>query len=187
MAESLSNNEFEDDAKEKEVLLIEHRLPWLVIGLFGGIMATMLAAHFEELLAQNIHLAFFIPIIVYMADAIGTQTQTVFVRNMGKKREIFRKYIFKELLLGIILGLLFGTIIGLFSFIWFGSIATSMTIGLAMFATMSTAPVLALIVPELIRKFHKDPAVGAGPFTTILQDLISLLIYFFIATIIIFR
>lgn len=177
----------EDDAKEKEVLLIEHRLPWLVVGMFGGIAATFLSAHFEDLLAKNIQLAFFIPIIVYMADAIGTQTQTVYVRNMGIRRHLFHRYIFKELILGLLLGLLFGTIIGLVSYLWFHEFETSLTIGLAMFATMSTAPILALIVPEIIRKYHKDPAVGAGPFTTVLQDLFSLFIYFFIATIILFR
>ncbi len=187
MANSVKESEFEDDAKEKEVLLIEHRLPWLVIGLIGGIVATILSAHFEELISKNIQLAFFIPIIVYMADAIGTQTQTVYVRNMGKRKELFRKYIFKELLLGVLLGLLFGAIIGLVSYIWFGVVDTSLTIGLAMFATMATAPVLALIIPELIRKEHKDPAVGSGPFTTVLQDLLSLLIYFSIATVIILK
>lgn len=187
MAESPKTPVLEDDAKEKEVLLIEHRLPWLILGLFGGILATVFSASFEDLLAQNIQLAFFIPIIVYMADAIGTQTQTVYVRNMGKRREIFHKYIFKELLLGLLLGFLFGAITGLFSYIWFQSFETSLTIGMAMFLTMATAPVLGIVIPELIRKFHKDPAVGAGPFTTVLQDLLSLLIYFTIATIILFR
>lgn len=177
----------EDDTKEKEVLLIEHRLPWLILGLLGGIMATIFSASFEELLAKNIQLAFFIPIIVYMADAIGTQTQTVYVRNMGKRRDIFRKYVFKEFLLGILLGILFGCIIGLFSYVWFQSFKTSLTIGLSMSATMATAPLLGIIIPELIRKIHKDPAVGAGPFTTVLQDLLSLLIYFSIATTILFQ
>lgn len=187
MVESGKFPVLEDDAKEKEVLLIEHRLPWLILGLMGGIGATVFAASFEKLLAQNIQLAFFIPIIVYMADAIGTQTQTVYVRNMGKRREIFRKYIFKEFLLGILLGLLFACITALFSYIWFQSLETSMTIGLAMFATMTTAPVLGITIPELIRKIHKDPAVGAGPFTTVLQDLLSLFIYFSIASMIILK
>lgn len=184
MAELSKNVELEDDVKEKEVLLIEHRLPWLVIGLLGGIGATYLSANFEGLLQKNIQLAFFIPVIVYMADAVGTQTQTVFVRNMGKHRSLFRKYLFKEILLGLFLGVLFGSIIGSLSFLWFYSYETSLTIGLSMFATIATAPLIALIIPELIRRVHKDPAVGSGPFTTVLQDLLSLLIYFAIASII---
>lgn len=185
MANTNLNVDLEDDVKEKEVLLIEHRLPWLVLGLAGGIIATYLSAHFEELLQKNIHLAFFIPVIVYMADAVGTQTQTVFVRNMGKHRSLFRKYVFKEVLLGLFLGLLFGSIIGSLSFLWFNSFETSLTIGLSMFTTIATAPFIALVIPEMIRKIHKDPAVGSGPFTTVLQDLLSLVIYFAIATIII--
>lgn len=187
MAESNTTVQLEDDVKEKEVLLIEHRLPWLIIGLSGGIIATYLSAHFEELLAKNIQLTFFIPIIVYMADAVGTQTQTVYVRNMGKHRSIFRKYVFKELLLGVVLGVLFGSIIGSLSYLWFKSFETSLTVGLSMMVTIATAPVIALVIPELIKRVHKDPAVGSGPFTTVLQDLLSLLIYFFVASVIIFR
>ncbi|MBA3724193.1 MAG: magnesium transporter [Candidatus Levybacteria bacterium] len=175
----------EDDAKEKASMLIEHRLPWLIVGLVGGILATVVSAQFEDLLAKNIQLAFFIPVIVYMADAVGTQTQTVYIRNLGKHRELFHKYIFKEMLLGIVIGSLFGCIMALVSYIWFGSLESSMTVGLSMLITIATAPIIALIVPTIIRREHKDPAVGSGPFTTVIQDLISLLVYFSIASVII--
>ncbi len=85
------------------------------------------------------------------------------------------------------IGALFGVIMGSFAYMWFHIAETAFTVGLAMFITMSTAPVISLIVPTIIKKEHKDPAVGAGPFTTVIQDLISLLVYFFIATVIIFN
>lgn len=179
--------QLEDDTKEKMSLLIEHRLPWLVVGLLGGIGLTLVAAKFEHLLAENIALAFFIPVIVYMAGAMGTQTETVYVRNMDKKRTHFSVYLAKEFLLGLFLGGLFGCLIGLFAFFMFQSLDVAFTVGLAMFVTMATAPIVALSVPTIIKKEHKDPALGAGPFVTVIQDFISLLTYFAIASLILFR
>jgi magnesium transporter len=177
----------EDDDKETVTLMIEHRLPWLIIGMFGGIGATLLSAKFEALLATNIRLAFFIPVIVYMADAVGTQTETVYVRNLTTRTVKFHTYLLKEFILGNVIGLFFGVGIALFAYMWFKDIGTAFTVGYSMFATMGTAPLVALIVPTIIKKEHKDPAVGAGPFTTVIQDLLSLLIYFYIASIIILK
>jgi magnesium transporter len=187
MSEQLHSPQLEDDAKEKISLLIEHRLPWLVVGLLGGIGLTLVSSRFEHLLTQNIGLAYFIPVIVYMADAVGTQTETVYVRNLAKKRTKFSKYLFKELLLGLSLGALFGILIAIFAFVVFKSLPIAFTVGAAMFATMATAPAIALIIPTILKREHTDPAVGAGPFTTVVQDFVSLLVYFLIATLILFH
>lgn len=176
----------EDDSKESVTLMVEHRLPWLVIGLGGGILATILAARFEKLLTANIELSFFIPVIVYMADAVGTQAENVFVRNLGRRARVkFTSYLFKELALGIFLGGVFGLAIGTFAYLWFGALATALTVGFAMCFTMAIAPAVALIISEVLFKEHTDPALGSGPFGTVIQDLLSLLIYFFIAGLII--
>ncbi len=172
----------EDDAKEPIRLMVEHRLPWLAIGLGGGILATILASKFESLLTANIELAFFIPVIVYMADALGHQSETVFVRNLGKNSKIkFSTYLIKEFGLGVFLGAFFGILMGLFAYFWFNSFETAATVALSMFVTMSIAPLVALIIPEILWKEHADPAVGSGPFATVIQDLLSLSIYFIIA------
>mgnify|MGYP001608189507 CR=1 FL=1 len=176
----------EDDNKEPVTLMVKHRLPWLIIGLGGGILATILASRYEHLLAANIQLSFFIPVIVYMADAVGTQTESVIVRNLARRKVHFLTYLFKEFLLGIILGIGFGLAMGLFAFLWFQSWQIALTVGFAMFATMSIAPLIALVIPEVLWKEHADPAIGSGPFVTVVQDLLSLLIYFFVATMIIF-
>jgi magnesium transporter len=177
----------EDDAKEPVTHLIEHRLPWLLLGLLGGLGATFISSQFENLLSKNIRLVFFIPVIVYMADAIGTQTETIYIRNLAKKQIKFLTYLVKELLTGIALGSVFGLILGIFTYIWLNSFDTALTVGLAMLANASLAPVVALIIPEILQKERTDPALGAGPFTTIVQDIASLLIYFLIATVILFK
>lgn len=177
--------ELEDDTKEAFTHLIRERLPWLILGLSGGILLTILVSKFESILSQNIELAFFLPVIVYMSDAIGTQTENVYVRNLAKFKDNFFKYLVKELLVGLSFGLIFGILLGVFAKIWLGSTNVAFTVTIAMMINGTLAPICALIVPEILFKEHKDPALGAGPFTTILQNLISLSIYLLVATLII--
>lgn len=175
-----------DDTKEKLSLLIEERLPWLILGLIGGLIVTLLVSKFESILSSNISLAFFLPVIVYMSDAIGTQTENIYVRNLAKFRDNFFQYFIKELMIGIAFGLIFGTLLGLFAKFWLGSTQIAFAVAIAMLINGIIAPMIALLTPELLFKGHKDPALGAGPFTTILQDLISLSVYLIVATLIIF-
>lgn len=174
-----------DDSHEKLSALIKERLPWLLLGLCGGIIATILVSKFESILSSNISLAFFLPVIIYMSDAIGTQTENIYVRHLAKFKENFLQYLIKEVSIGLSFGLLFGLLLGVFAKMWLKSDLVALTIGLAMFINGSLAPIVALIVPEILFKEHKDPALGAGPFTTILQNLISLSIYLLVATVII--
>lgn len=175
----------EDDTKERLTTLIKERLPWLIIGLIGGILATILVSRFENILSKNIGLTFFLPVIVYMSDAIGTQTETVYVRNLAKFKDNFFKYLFKEILIGLSLGVLFGFIMGFFAKLWLGSDQIALAVGCAMFINATIAPIIALIVPEILFKKRLDPALGGGPFTTVIQDVISLLIYLSVAVYII--
>ena len=175
-----------DDSHEKLGALIKERLPWLILGLGGGIIATVLVSKFQDILSSNISLAFFLPVIVYMSDAIGTQTENIYVRNLGKFKDNFFKYLIKEVFIGLSFGLFFGVLLGLFARFWLGSTTVALTVGTAMFINGTIAPIVALIVPEIIFKEHKDPALGAGPFTTIVQNIISLSVYLFVASVIIF-
>lgn len=175
-----------DDSTEPVGHLLRHRLPWLSLGLIGGIFVSIVVSKYERILQADVRLAFFIPLIVYLSDAVGTQTETIFVRHLKKTGKGFLKYLAKETFLGLSLGLTFGVVTGLFAYYWLGSPAVGLTVGLAMFANLSLAPALATIIPELLYKEHTDPALGAGPLATIIQDMISLLIYFVIASLIIF-
>lgn len=174
-----------DDIKEPVGHLLEHRLPWLVLGALGGIFASVVVSKYERILEADLRLAFFIPLIVYLSDAVGTQTETIFVRHLKKTGTGFVRYLMKETFLGFCLGAVFGVLTGVFASWWLGSAAIGLTVGLAMFINLSLAPALASLIPELLYKEHTDPALGAGPLATIIQDLISLLIYFLLATLII--
>lgn len=177
----------EDDTKEDVGLLVERRIPWLFVGLLGGLLLTFISSKFESVLSENISLAFFIPIIVYMSDAIGTQAQTIFIRNSTKKQMRFVIYLVKEFSVGILIGSIFGLALGVLALVWFKSVDVAISVGLAMFVNMSTAPVIALFIAKFLQKEKTDPALGSGPFSTIIQDMLSLLIYFAISTLIILR
>lgn len=175
----------EDTVKEPVEHLIGDRFPWLFLGLVGGIAATFIISKYEILLAADIRLAFFIPIIVYLSDAVGTQTETIYIRILGKKKVQFGHYILKETLVGFGLGIVFGLLLGIFASLWLQSAKLGLVIGLTLLINQTFAPVLAVIIPNLLRRSHSDPALGAGPVATIIQDLVSILVYFVIATLII--
>ena len=175
----------EDDTKESVSLLVERRVPWLVIGLVAGMGLPFISSRFENLLSANISLVFFIPIIVYLSDAVGTQSQTIFVRNLVHKNMRFSNYLIKEFLVGTLLGLIFGSVLCISAYIWLKSAQIAVTVGLAMFLNISLAPLLAILMSKFLQKEKTDPALGSGPFSTVLQDLISLTIYFLVAWVII--
>lgn len=176
--------EYVSDIHERLKQLVLERLPWLILGLGIGFLTSLYISRYEEILARNISLAFFIPIIVYMSDAVGTQTETIFVRDLSQHRSNFLKYLKKEFSLGLVMGAILGLLIAVGAYLWLKNLNVAATVGLAMFLNVMIAPVTATIIPELLFKERQDPALGAGPFTTVLQDLISLMIYFLVASII---
>ena len=177
----------ENDATESVDHLIEHRVPWLFMGLLGGLVTVFIISRYEAILALDVRLAFFIPVIVYLSDAVGTQTETIYIRALAYKKKInFLKYIIKESAVGLGLGVIFGIILGIFSMYWLKSLPIGLTVGIAVLINLSIAPLLTLSISNMLHKRHTDPALGVGPAATIIQDLISILIYFAIASIIIF-
>ena len=180
------------NCKEENVIkgridhLIEHRIPWLIIGILGGLLTTIVVSNFEAILAADVRLAFFIPVIVYLSGAVGVQAETIYVRTLFQEKVSFWKYIFKESLIGFGLGVISGALLGFFTAYWLNSADIGLTIGITMFINLTLAPILSVFVASLLYKRNTDPALGAGPVATIIIDLISLLVYFFIASIIIF-
>src|SRR3989338_9616983 len=106
------------DINERLKQLGIERLPWLVIGLGIGFLTSIYISNYKNILASNISLAFFIPIIVYMSDAVGTQTETIFVRDLSSHRANFLNYLKKEFSLGLVMGAILGCSIGILAYIW---------------------------------------------------------------------
>lgn len=184
----MSKKEFiEDDVHDSLEGVVSHRLPWLIIGLLGGIIVTFIISKYEKVLTSDVRLAFFIPIIVYMSDAIGTQTATVYIRNVKNNKYNFTNYLIREILLGLCLGFIFGLSIFIITYYWLDSYEVALTVGLAMLINVTLAPIIAVIIANLIRSEKQDPALGATPVATIIQDLISIIVFFIIASLIILK
>lgn len=167
--------------------LIRLRLPWLLLGLVGGMLATIVVNLFEKTLEQQLALAFFIPVIVYMSDAVGTQTETIFIRNLALERLDVGRYMLREAAVGVALGAVCAALMAVFAVAVFRSPEVALVVGLAMLVSIFAATFIAVAIPWAFNRFGKDPAFGSGPFATIVQDLLSLTVYFIIATLILLR
>lgn len=176
---------YADDDYESVGTLMKLRAPALAIGLLLGIGISFATSRFEEVLSQNVQVAFFLPFIVYIADAIGTQTESIYSRDLRTGRAKFSNYLRKELTLGIIFGIIFGIFSGAVVLLWLQDNLLAASVSIASFIAIATAPIIALIVTHTFQSMHKDPAAGSGPITTVIQDLASVVIYGLVASAII--
>jgi magnesium transporter len=176
--------QYADDATESVGLLLKLRIPPLILGLILGIVLSFVTSRFEEVLSQNIAVAFFIPLVVYLADSVGTQTQTIYIRSVKKGKKNFNKYLFKETILGFLLGFIFSLITGILVTIWYGSVDLTLAVAISIFAAVATAPLVSILITRILQLEHTDPAVSAGPIATVFQDTVSIVIYGVVCSII---
>jgi magnesium transporter len=162
------------------------RLPWLLIGLAGSIVATLIVAFFERQLQSRVAIAFFIPGIVYLADAIGTQTEAIAVRGLSLSHAPIRQLVMGELRTGLLIGLTLGALS--FPAVWliFGDLRLAAAVSLALIVAGAVATTIGLLFPWVLERLGRDPAFGSGPIATIMQDVLSLVIYFALASLLLF-
>ncbi|QQS39114.1 magnesium transporter [Candidatus Woesebacteria bacterium] len=164
---------------------LKHRLPWLFIGLLGGLLASKIVGGFEELLSTNIVLAGFIPLIVYMSDAVGTQMESYVIRDFAMHPKInFIKYFMKHLTTVTFVGLIVSLLLFLSTLILNHELTISMVLSISLFFSILSSVFTGLIMPRIFEKTNTDPANASGPIATIIQDILSITIYFFVASLI---
>ena len=163
-------------AEEPVAQRLWHRLPWLLVGLLGAMAATAIVGGFEQQLESNVLLAFFIPAVVYMADAVGTQTETVLIRALAAGVTV-RSVLRRELLTGLVMGIVIGVAFLAFALVGWGDVEVAVAVALAMFASCSIATLVATALPAAFQRLGKDPAFGSGPLATVFQDLLSITVY----------
>lgn len=157
------------------------RAPWLVLGMVFGLSLGFIASLFEETLSSSIALAYFIPVVAYIADSVGTQSSAIAVRALATLKLNYLMYASKELVVGVLLGAMLGTLGGLGALLISRAPDVALAVGIALFAASTVATTLASFIPFLFKKLGKDPALGSGPLATALQDVISVAIYFMVA------
>lgn len=162
------------------------RMPWIIILIFLGIISASLISSFEETLNEVVLLAAFIPIIMDSAGNVGTQSLAVAVRKLSLGEKVisnsFWKIIWRESIIGIILGSAAGIVLGLVVAVFYGNPILGLVIGVSLLITLSISNVVGAVIPVLINKMHIDPAIASGPFITTINDAVGLFIYFTIAT-----
>jgi magnesium transporter len=161
------------------------RMPWLALGLFGGMLAGGVASIFEESLKREVTLAFFLPLVVYMADAIGTQTETILVRRMVYGRVSLFRQLWREASLGLLIGLTIGGAAWMGLWLLDGRGHVASVVALTILCSSIVATLIASLLPWMLDRLDIDPALASGPVATVLQDLLSVAIYLGIATAII--
>ena len=154
-----------------------HRLPWLLVGLLGGAIATMAMAQFESTLQANVAVAFFVPALVYLADAIGTQSEAIAVRGLSLTRAGIAHLLAGELRTGMLIGATLALLCYLPIVLVFGDARLAAAVSCAMFVAGSLASAIGLLFPWVLAALGRDPAYGSGPVATVIQDILSLVVY----------
>lgn len=176
------NRSFKDVLNAKISSIVKWRTPWLLIGILGGYVTTMITRSFEGQLETVIELAFFIPVVLYMGAAVGNQTQMIYIRGITYQHTNTWQYLAREIIVDIIIGSILALGLGAFAYLSTGSFLVASIITSAIFLIGSTAGFIAVTVSAIFIKLKQDPAIGGGPFATIAQDIASILIYFLTAT-----
>ncbi len=157
-----------------------HRLPWLLLGLAGALLAAGIVGSFEHQLEERVLIAFFVPGVVYIADAVGTQTETLVIRGLSVGVSVGR-VVRREAVTGVLLGLLFAALTYPLVVLLWHDAQVAAAVAVALFAASSVATVIAMALPWALHRLGRDPAFGSGPLATVIQDLLSILIYFLAA------
>ncbi len=181
--------------KDREILLksswenVKSRLPWLFASWVGGVLAAFIIGKFGHMLETTVALAAFIPVIIGMGGNVGTQSSTIVVRGMATGRveaggEL--KLVYKELRVGLILGVLYGMLLGVFTLLPFIEAPASLGIivGLSICSSMLIASFVGTVVPLVLQKIDVDPAIATGPFVTTSIDILGVTLYFLIASVV---
>lgn len=173
------------DFTTKPFTAAKRRLTWLILLLFIGIVSGSIIASFEETLEQVVALAFFMPMVAGMTGNTGTQSLAVVIRGLTKE-DITTKQVFKlllrELKVGVYIGLTCGVLIFVIAYLWQGSAMLGFVIGVSLLCTLIIGTLAGTIIPLILNHLNVDPAVASGPLITTINDILSLLIYFGIAT-----
>ncbi len=162
------------------------RLPWLFASWIGGIVAFYIIDHFQGALTKVLYLAAFIPIIMGMGGSVGTQSATIVVRGLAMGRFNVKQIlpvVLKELTIGGLLGFFYGLLLGIVAQYRYDLWGLGIVVGFSVLCSMTVAATVGSCVPLILARIKVDPAVATGSFVTTSIDILSVLIYFQIATV----
>lgn len=178
MASGLSSNV---DSADSIGMLTKARLPWLLVGLLGGILGAMVINQYEDQLGIHPEMALFIPLIAAMGGNVGVQSSAIIVQGLANNSlgfDSISKKLGKEFLVALLNGVVCSILILLYTVFFKDSIDLAATVSIALVLVIVFAGLFGTLVPLMLDKYNIDPALATGPFITTMNDIVGLFIYF---------
>ncbi|MFD2245266.1 magnesium transporter [Pontibacter ruber] len=177
----ISENVEEDDSVFR---ISRSRIPWLVIGMVGGLLAAKFMGLFESDIAILPALALFVPLITATGGNVGIQSSSIIIQTLSSNAVVFENFaqrIFKLIMVALLNALIISTLVFAFTYLFWHDFRLAMVVSLALFSVVMLASMMGTLTPMLLDKIGINPAVAAGPFITTANDLLGLAIYFGVA------
>ena len=171
------------DESDSTWLLIRARLPWLIIGLFGGILVASVIHVFEADIQLYPEMAFFIPLIAAMGGNVGVQSSAIIVQGLATNSislSSTAQKLIKEFGIALINGIILSGMILIYNLVVSDSLALSYTVSISLLCVIVFASLFGTLTPLLLDRINVDPALATGPFITTANDIIGLFIYFLV-------
>jgi magnesium transporter len=173
----------EVEVRDKVLQITRVRLPWLLVGLMGGILGALVLGRFEENLRMYPEMAFFIPLIGAMGGNVGIQSSAIIVQALANntlKGESTIRRLTKELTVALFNGLILATLIFVYNFFVSDSFALTLTVSIALISVIVFAALFGTFIPLILDHIKIDPALATGPFITTMNDIVGLFLYMII-------
>jgi magnesium transporter len=177
----ITENVEEDDSVFR---ISRSRLPWLIIGMVGGLLAAQFMGLFESDIAMLPAVALFVPLITATGGNVGIQSSSIIIQTLSSNAVVFENFaqrIFKLVMVALLNALIISILVFAFSYLFRNELKLSIVVSVALFSVVILASLMGTITPMVLDKFGINPAVAAGPFITTANDLLGLAIYFGIA------
>ena len=162
------------------------RFPWLLATIGSGTACALLASAYEVTLAKSIVLAFFLTMVLGLAESVSIQSMSVTIQTLRVMQPTWRWYVRafrREAGTALLLGLACGTLVGVIVWLWRGTALAAVAIGGSISLALGAACFFGLTVPSVLHAFKLDPKIAAGPLTLALTDIFTLLLYFTLAAV----
>ncbi|MDA0843490.1 MAG: magnesium transporter [Bacteroidetes bacterium] len=174
------------EADDSILDLTRARLPWLLVGLIGGLGAAMIMGGFEDIISEHAVLFFFTPLIAAMAGNVGVQSSAIVVQGIANDdiKGSIASRLSKEMLLALFNGIILAVLLFASTWVWKGELLSALAISLSLIVVIVMAGLIGTFIPLFLHKRGIDPAVATGPFITTSNDIFGILIYFWMAKLI---
>ena len=166
----------DESLSDRSLAIARRRFPWLFVNLITSILASLVIAQFEDVIAAIVALAALMPIVASMGGNAGTQTLTVAVRSLATKDltpSNALQVIGRELVAGLVNGAIFAVAMGVVGVVWFGTPMLGVVIGVAMVINLAVAGLAGILVPLTLDRVGVDPALASGAFVTTVTDVVG--------------